>query len=256
MNREILGKNISTTAGEIIMNWYKKENKIKEKGERDFTLTADLEAEKYLIELIKKNFPEDGILSEEIGETKGSSGYRWIVDPLDGTVNFKSGIPYFCVSIAIEKNDQIASAFVFNPINEQLYYAELGKGSYLNNKPIKVSTTNKIKKFLMSYSTSHHRDHDTIIKGSRSFKNLLLNCRAVRLMGSSILDLCNLANGVFDGLIKVGGNYWDIAAGCLIVEEAGGRVTDFYGNNWNKDTINLLASNGQNHQKLIRILEQ
>lgn len=255
MDRKKLGIKISKEAGKILLTFYNKLNVEISKGEKDFTLEADLGAEKSIINHIKTNFPEDSIISEEAGKIEGKSEYKWVIDPLDGTANFKARIPYFCVSIGIEKNDELIMAFVYDPLNKNSYFAEKTKGAYMNGRIIKVSSTQNINKFLISYSTSNHRTQEIIELGSSCFRKLLHNCRAIRLKGSSILDLCNLANGTFDGLIKVGASYWDFAPGCLIVEEAGGKVTDFEGNKWDSRTKDLLASNGIKHNELLKILK-
>ncbi len=255
MDRKKVGIKISKEAGKILLKFYHKFSVEISKSEKDFTLEADLEVEKIIINHIKTNFPDDSIISEEAGETKGKSEYRWVIDPLDGTANFKARIPYFCVSIGIEKNNKLIMAFVYDPFNRNSYFAEKNKGAYMNGKIIKVSSTQNANKFFISYSTSNHKTREIIELGSSSFRKLLHNCRSIRLRGSSILDLCNLANGTFDGLIKVGASYWDFGPGCLIVEEAGGKVTDFEGNKWDSRTKDLLASNGIKHDELLKILK-
>jgi len=255
MERKEVGENIVKKAGKILLEYFEKENVVKNKGKRDFVLDADFEAEKLILNTLQKEFPQDSILSEESDEIRGNSGYRWVVDPLDGTANFKARIPYFCVSIGLEREGKLTMAFVYNPIADDFYFSEKNKGAFLNGKRIKVSSTKQLIKFLISYSTSNHKTPKVIELGANSFRKILDNCRAIRLRGSSILDLCNLANGVFDGLIKVGASYWDFAPGCLIIEEAGGKVTDFEGKKWSSKTKNLLASNGIRHEELLKILK-
>ena len=255
MQRRKIGISLAKKAGKILLDYFEKENVVKNKGKKDFVLDADFEAEKLILNTLQKEFPQDSILSEESEEIKGSSRYRWVVDPLDGTANFKARIPYFCVSIGLEKDDKLITAFIYDPINKNLYFAEKDKGAFLNKNRIKVSSTKYLEKFLISYSTSNHKSAEVIEFGSKSFRTLLHNCRAIRLRGSSILDLCNLASGTFDGLIKIGASYWDFAPGCLVVEEAGGRVTDFDRKKWNSKTRNLFASNGIKHDKLLKILK-
>lgn len=254
MERKEVGTIIVKKAGKILLDYFKKENVVKNKGETDFVLDADFEAEKIILKTLQKEFPNDSILSEESDEVKGDSEYRWIVDPLDGTINFKARIPYFCVSIGLEKENKLIMAFVYNPITDEFYFAEKNRGAFLNGDRIKTSSTEQLTNFLISYSTSNHKTPEVRELGVNSFRKMLNNCRAIRLRGSSILDLCNLANGVFDGLIKVGASYWDFAPGCLIVEEAGGKVTDFQGNDWGLETQNLIASNKIQHHQLLKIL--
>lgn len=254
MNRKELGTKMVKDAGKLLLKFYNKFNPETAKGRRDFTLEADLEAEKLIISQIKKNFSKDNVNSEEAGEIKGKSEYRWVVDPLDGTANFKARIPYFCVSIGLEKNNELAMSFVYDPLGKNMYFAKKGNGAFINGKQMRVSQINKLKSFLISYSTSNHKTLNIIRLGSDCFEKILRKCRAIRLRGSSILDFCNLANGTFDGLVKVGASYWDFAPGCLIVEEAGGKVTDFSGNVWNSKTKNLVASNKIKHGELLKIL--
>ncbi len=254
MDRKDVGIEVSKKAGKLLLTFYNKNNKEVAKGMKDFALDADFEAEKLILDVLKKNFPRDEILSEEAGETGGKSGYRWIVDPLDGTANFKARIPYFCVSIGLEKDKELIMAFVYDPISDNIYFAEKNKGAFINGKKLRVSLVDKIDKFLVSYSTSNHKTEVIAEFGASCFKKILHNCRAIRLKGSSILDLCNLANGTFDGLIKVGASYWDFAPGSLIVEEAGGKVTDFEGKPWNSQTKDLLGSNKIKHNELLKIL--
>ena len=256
MDRKKVGEELARKAGKILMEYFGKENIEKGKGERDHVLDVDFEAEKLIINTLQERFPDDSILSEEADDIVGSSDYRWVVDPLDGTLNFKSRISYFCVSIALEEKGELVMAFVCDPIKDKFYFAEKGKGAFVNGEKMKVSSTEHLIKFLISYSTSNHKDLEVVKLGAKSFKNLLDNCRAIRLRGSSILDLCNLAEGIFDGLVKVGANYWDFAAGSLIVEEAGGKVTDFTGQHWDSKSENLFASNGLHHSKLLEVLKE
>lgn len=246
-----LVKNLTKLAGEKLLDYYKQEQAVTEKSAIDFALEADTTIENFILEAIRKSFPEDSILAEETGEQANSSEYLWIVDPLDGTANFKAQIPYFCSTIALQHNDQLVAAAVYDPINKHLYFAEKNAGAYLNGNRIHVSDTTILRKFLISYSTSNHKNQDVVNKGSTLFHILLTECRAIRLQGSSILDLCGLASGVFDGLVKVGANYWDFAAGCLIVEEAGGQVTGLDGTAWSRKSENILASNGSLHAELL-----
>jgi myo-inositol-1(or 4)-monophosphatase len=254
MDRFSLAKALVIKAGKLILKWYGKENEIIEKGEKDFTLTADLEAEKLLLDEINKYFPDDSILSEEAGDFKNGSEYRWIIDPLDGTANFKANIPYFCTTMAIEMIGQIVVSVVYDPIHNNLFSAQRGQNAFLNGNQIYVSSESNINNFLISYSTSNHKSAEVIDLGAGLYRNVLHNCRAIRLQGSSILDLCHVAMGTFDGLIKVGANYWDFAPGCLIVEEAGGIVTSLSSDSWNRETNNIVASNNSAHNEFLKIL--
>lgn len=254
MDRITLAQNLAKVAGDVLLRWYHKENMVITKGEKDFALSADIEAEKSILSGIHTHFPTDTVLSEEAGVTSGVSTFRWIVDPLDGTANFKAKIPYFCSSIAIEKNGEVVIAVVYDPLRKNLYVAEKGHSAYLNGERIHVSVENIVSQYLISYSTSKHKSQEVISQGSSMFKNALKHCRAVRLQGSSVLDLCYLASGSFDGLLKVGANYWDYAAGCLIAEEAGGKVTSIDGKPWGPTTENIIGSNNRQHSALVSAL--
>ena len=255
MDRKETGMKAAKEAGKILLKFLDKAKIEESKGCGDFVLDADLKSEEFIINLLREKFPGDSILSEERGEIRGESGYRWVIDPLDGTINFKAGIRYFCVSIGLEKDGELVMAFVYEPANGNFYFAEKNGGAYLNGKRIRVSPTRELGNFIVAYSTTTHESPEFIEFGARSFGKLLHNCRAVRLRGSSILDFCNLANGKIDGLLKVGASYWDFAPGCLIAEEAGGRVTDAEGKEWNSRTRNLVASNKIKHEEFLRILK-
>lgn len=244
-------KKLTEEAGRTLLNYYQKELKLTDKSEKDFALEADFEIEKFILDAINSSFPNDSILSEEAGESTKDSEYLWIVDPLDGTANFQSKIPYFCCTIALQYKDSLVAAGVYDPLNKRLFFAEKGKGSFLNDERIFVSDVSNLQKFLISYSTSNHKSQEIVEKGSKLFHMFLTQCRAIRLQGSSILDLCSLASGTFEGLVKVGASYWDFAAGCLIVEEAGGKVTTLDGKPWSSKSTDIFASNGSCHDLLL-----
>ncbi len=248
-------KRTAQEAGEKVLEFYQKKKVVAyQKSEIDFSLEADLEVEKFIKQKIATAYPTHSILAEETGESDKESDFKWVVDPIDGTANFKQGIAYFCTTIALQHKGEIVIAVVYDPVVKELFHAQKGGGAYLNDKKIQVSNIDNIRQFLVSYSTSNHRDEEAVEAGSMAFHSLLQNCRAVRLRGSSILDLCNLAQGTFDALIKVKAKYWDFAAGCLIVEEAGGTVTNWDNSPWSESTVDIAASNGQLHQKFLRVL--
>lgn len=247
MDRKSSGLSMAEHAGGILIDWYHKKNAVKMKGRKDFVLTADLESETYIIDRIHAEFPDDGILSEEAGDMPGSSGYRWVIDPLDGTSNYKSHIDYFAVVIGLEHNGAMEMCFLFDPIRKYMYSAVKGQGAEMNGKPIHVSDTQVLESYLVSFYASNHKGSDMIDAGARYYKNICTACKGARSMGSSILDLCNVACGVFDGLVKVGVNYWDCAPGVLLLEEAGGIATDEKGVGTQTDSTVIIASNGNNH---------
>jgi len=253
MKRIDLAKMLAVELGNYLMSVYQMDHEEIAKTGVDFMLDVDLEAERRALEAIKKYFEDDQILSEERGDVAGGSGYRWVVDPLDGTVNFKYKIPYYCSSVSVEHKGELLGAVVYSPESKELFVAERGKGALLNDEPIRVSKNSDLKTAFVSYSTSNHKDKNAVELGSRVFRSVLLNCRAIRLKGSSLLDMCSLAAGNFDGLVKVYGNYWDWAAGKLIVEEAGGKVTNFEGNK-PEGVSHILASNERLHKELLEVV--
>lgn len=248
-------KTLTEIAGKKLLDYYLKEQEVKEKSETDFALLADTAIEDYILEEINKSFPSDSILSEEAGEMLKQPDYLWIIDPLDGTANFKAQIPYFCSTIALQHKGELIAGGVFDPIKNIMFFAEKGKGAFMNGERIHVSSTSIMRKFLISYSTSNHKSQEVIEKGSKLFHKFLTECRAIRLQGSSILDLCGVATGTFDGLVKVGASYWDFAAGCLIVQEAGGRATALSGGDWNMNSSDIFVSNGVIHENFLDILK-
>lgn len=237
---------------------YLKDNlgKIKEtqfKSAINLVTNIDHKAEEMIIGGLKKYFPEHGFLSEEIGEIKGNSEFRWILDPLDGTTNYAHCFPFYAISLALEKDGKPMFGLVYDPERNELFSAELNRGAYLNNNPIKVSVISDLEKSLLatgfSYKIRESKDNNI-----SHFKDFLLTSQAVRRAGSASLDLCYVACGRFDGFWELDLNPWDTAAGWLIIEEAGGVVTAFNGESYNFYLKEILASNGKIHKKMSQIL--
>ena len=214
---------------------------------------ADHAAEKAIIEKIKSQYPDHHILSEEVGELVQDSRYKWIIDPIDGTVNFAHGIPLNCVSIAVEHNGEIVLGAVYNPHMNEFFLAEKGRGATLNDKPIKVSDqTEPIKACLVTGFPYTYLD---MPNGPLSiFERFIRKGVPVRRLGSAAIDLCWVAAGRFDGFYEHKLEAWDSAAGFLMVEEAGGKVTDFEGNAFSPYQHRLLATNGKLHDELLAII--
>ncbi len=231
---------------------------------RDFTISnkeginnlvteADHASEKAIIGVIKEAFPDHHILSEEAGELVQDSVYKWIIDPIDGTVNFAHGIPLNCVSIAVEKDGDIVLGAVYNPHLEELFFAEKGKGAVLNDKPIRVSEETKairsclVTGFPYTYINMPNGPLDI-------FERFVRKGVPVRRLGSAAIDLCWVAAGRFDGFYEHKLEPWDSAAGFLIVEEAGGKVTDHAGHTFSVYQHKLLATNGKIHEEMVEII--
>jgi myo-inositol-1(or 4)-monophosphatase len=222
-------------------------------GVNNLVTEADHASEKAIFEVIKKEFPDHYILSEESGEIVQDSNYKWIIDPIDGTVNFAHGIPLCCVSIAVEHNGEIILGAVYNPTLNEFFLAEKGKGSTLNDKKIHVSekenvaTACLVTGFPYTYLDSPNGPLQV-------FEKLIRKGIPVRRLGSAATDLCWVAAGRFDGFYEHKLEAWDSAAGYLIVEEAGGKVTDYDGNKFSVYQPHLLATNGKIHAEMLAVI--
>jgi myo-inositol-1(or 4)-monophosphatase len=237
----------------ILKNGYGKKQNIKFKGAINLVTEMDHRAEAAVIEILEMAFPDHGILTEESKGREGSGSYRWILDPLDGTTNYAHGYPFFCVSLALEKDGQIIWGIIYDPLREELFAAEAGRGATVNGKALQVSATRHIQQsFLCTgfpYDMRESRDDNL-----RYFSRFAKTVQAIRRDGSAALDLCYVAMGRFDGFWEMKLNPWDVAAGSLIVTEAGGRVTDFSGNHFSIHGQEILASNGLIHDQMLRVL--
>lgn len=243
-------------AGKILKFYFQKKFKIESKDIISNLVTeVDKKSEKKIITIIKRNFPEHNILSEEIGAVESGEKLKWIIDPLDGTVNYAHQIPIFCVSIGIEKDNDILMGLVYNPISGEEFFAEKGKGSFLNKKRIKVSKEKNLKKSLLvtgfPYNVSKNPNNPVVIFSK--FVNMDI---PVRRIGSAALDLCWTACGRFDGFWEYNLNPWDTAAGYLILKEAGGMITDFKGRNYSVYCQEILATNGLIHKQMLNVINK
>ena len=223
------------------------------KGEINLVTEADRLSETLIVERIRGSFPDHGILAEESPEMAKSSGFRWIIDPLDGTTNYAHGYPVFCVSIALEVEGEIRFGAVYNPMLDELFTAEKGAGAFLNGRPLKVSRTAELSRSLLAtgfpYDIREDRNNNI-----NYFEAMALNAQAVRRAGAAALDLAYLAAGRYDGFWELKLMPWDMAAGWLLVEEAGGVVTDLRGNPFGLRSPHILASNGLIHAEMSRLL--
>ena len=214
---------------------------------------ADHASEKAIFEVIKKDFPDHFILSEEAGEIKMDSEYKWIIDPIDGTINFANNIPICCVSIGVEHKGKMIMGAVYNPFMNEFYFAEKAVGAWLNDK--KLTVTKKDKVINSCLVTGFPYTYLDAPNGPlQVFEKLIRKGVPVRRLGSAALDLCWLAAGRFDGFYEHKLQAWDSAAGFLIVEEAGGKVTDFNGNYYSVYQPHILATNGLIHDELLQII--
>ena len=222
-------------------------------GINNLVTEADHAAEKAIFEVIRASFPEHYILSEESGELIQDSNYKWIIDPIDGTVNFANGIPICCVSIAVEKDGQMVLGAVYNPIMNEFFFAERGQGAYLNDKRIYVSEQSELIKACMV--TGFPYTYLDMPNGPlQVFERFIRKGIPVRRLGSAAIDLCWVAAGRFDGFYEHKLNAWDSAAGFLLVEEAGGKVTDFKGEHYSPYQPHIVATNGKIHDELVEVI--
>lgn len=243
-------------AGKIIRDYFQKPITIESKDIISNLVTeVDKLSEELIISIIKKEFPSHAIVSEEIGELSSSSDCKWIIDPIDGTINYAHKIPICCVSIGIEKQGEIIMGIVYNPIDGEMFFAEKGAGASLNDKSIKVSKETNLRKSLLvtgfPYNTSQSPEGPI-----GSFAEFLKMNIPIRRLGSAALDLCWTACGRFDGFWEFNLNPWDTAAGYLIVQEAGGKVTDFKNEKYSIYKKQILATNGLIHNNMLEVIQK
>ena len=225
------------------------------KGPGDFVTNCDMKVEKILIEELQKARPNYSILSEEIGEINNDSSFRWIIDPIDGTTNFLHGIPHFAISIGLEHDKEIICGIVYDPIKDEMFVAEKGNGSYLNNQRMRVSARSKLKDCIIFTGGPKRESKDkelTFEEYKKFSSNIFI---PIRKMGSASLDMAYVAAGRCDGFWQRNLNYWDIAAGIILVKEAGGFVTDFKGQNGYIKDKTIVVTNSMVNKEMIEILK-
>jgi myo-inositol-1(or 4)-monophosphatase len=244
-------------AGRILAERFGRILQISNKGDIDLVTEADLAAEHFIIERIKSYYPRHAILAEEADASgiihEGQGEWKWIVDPLDGTTNYAHGYPCFCVSMALERDNRIELGVIYDPMREETFVAERGEGATLNGRRIHVSETEDLNRALLCtgfpYDVRGREDF------ARHFNNFIMHGQAVRRDGSAALDLAYVASGRFDGFWEEGLRPWDVAAGVLLVEEAGGRVSYYDGSPFSIYAPPILASNGLVHEAMMRVLQ-
>ena len=224
------------------------------KGPGDFVTVSDKKVEKILIEELQKARPNYSILSEEIGEINNDESFKWIIDPIDGTANFLHGIPHFAISVGLEHNKEIICGIIYDPIKDEMFTAEKGEGSYLNNQRMRVSSRSKLKDCIIFTGgpKRESKDRDLALKEHNNFSSKIHI--PIRKLGSASLDMAYVAAGRCDGFWQRNLNYWDIAAGIILVKEAGGFVTDFYGNNEYIQNKTILVTNSKVDKEMIEVL--
>lgn len=244
----------ATEAGAQVMKHYFSSRNLQisnKEGINNLVTEADHASEKAIIETIQQSFPDHFILSEEAGEMSRDSEYKWIIDPIDGTVNYAHGIPICCVSIAVEHRGQMILGAVYNPFFKEFYLAERGKGAFLNGEQIFVSKESQVMKSCLV--TGFPYTYLDMPNGPlQCFERFIRKGIPVRRLGSAAMDLCWVAAGRFDGFYEHKLQAWDSAAGFLLVEEAGGKVTDFTGAAYSPYQPHILATNGSIHDEMLQ----
>jgi myo-inositol-1(or 4)-monophosphatase len=249
-------KKLATDSGAILRDHFGKQHQIEYKGEIDLVTEADHRSEEFILSWISANFPDHTVFSEESGERTGSAEHIWYVDPLDGTLNYSHGLPLFCVSIAYAHRGKLQLAAVFDPMANEMYAAEHGKGAWLNDKPIHASRVAELKSSLLVTGFPYDAWTNPV-NNFAEFERFSRRSQGVRRLGSAALDLCYVATGRLDGFWEIRLNAWDVAAGALIAQEAGALVTDVRGGpDFITKPQSVLAANPTLHAKMLAVLSE
>lgn len=241
-------------AGKELLRRYQvfKREDVKLKLSHEILTAADLASERIILKNIKSNFPDHQILSEEAGKNSKHSDYLWVVDPLDGTTNFSMHNPLWSVSIAVFYKKRLLMAVVFAPFLQELFFAQKNQGAFMNGRRLKVS---KIKSGKVLNTFCHGSKTEDIQRAMKYYNHQKLNNLDCRQMGSAAIELAYVAAGRVESIAVPGANAWDVAAGALLVQEAGGKVSDFNNRSWGIGSQDILASNGRVHQEIIKIFK-
>lgn len=248
----LLAERTAREAGKLLVENLDTGFSIAKKGRINLVTEMDLKSEKLITARIQDHFPSHQILAEEGGASEKPSPFKWVIDPLDGTTNYAHGYRFFSVSIALEAHGRIVVGIVYDPVTDEMFSAEAGKGAFLNNSPIRVSSESSVGESMLT--TGFAYEAKAMQANLALFNRLVPKARAVRRDGSAALDLCYTACGRFDGFWELSLSAWDVAAGKLIVEEAGGHVTRFDGSPCSIYDQEILATNGRIHEELGRVL--
>jgi len=244
-------------AGKLLTSYFRGafriERKDKTPGGIDIVTDADRASEQYIMDAVAKNFPGHDILTEETATDRTGSQWLWIVDPLDGTVNFAHGFPHYCISVAVAHRDELVAGMVYDPLKAERFWAVGGGGAFLNGQPIRVSKAESLNKSLLATGFPYDKARSAE-NNIAEFSRVVMKVQGIRRPGSAALDLVYVAAGRFDGFWELKLKPWDQAAGMLIVEEAGGKVTDRFGENVDYQCTNIVATNGLIHEGLLAAL--
>ena len=240
--------------GRIILMYFSQLDRLEysSKGRNDFVSQADIETERAVLDVLTRAYPEHGVVAEESGNREGSE-YTWIIDPLDGTTNFLHGFPMFAVSVGVMRGQVLEHGVVYDPLHDEMFTASRGEGAQLNGKRIRVSTTRQLAPALLGTGFPF-RDLEIIEPWMRSFQNLLPKTAGIRRAGAAALDLAYVAAGRLDGFWELGLKPWDMAAGALLIREAGGLMSDVSGGQGFMESGNLVAANPYIFEDLRKIV--
>jgi len=247
---------ITTQAGQILQSFIGQEMDVRHKGRTDLVTRADHASEKYLIKAVHKAFPSHAINAEESGKLEGTSEHRWFIDPLDGTLNFAHGVPFYCVSVGYAYQGELTLGVIYDPVREEIFSAERGQGATLNGNPIQVSGYRELINCMLvtGFPNDIWGSPDDNMDNFFRFNQV---SQTVRRLGSAALDVVYVGAGRLDGFWEVEISPWDVAAGGLIVREAGGIVTDIHGDpNFMKEPISIVCANPIIHEKMIKVLAE
>ena len=242
-------------AGALLIKKFDQSIEVHYKGDINLVTEADKMSESLIIETIRQNFPDHGILSEESPAILDGSSMRWIIDPLDGTTNYAHGYPVFCVSIALEKDGVVILGVIYDPTRDDIFTAVRGEGAYLNGKRLAVSKTRDLTRSLLA--TGFPYDIRESKENNLDYFTLMAKeVQAIRRAGAAALDIAYVAAGRFDGFWELKLKPWDMAAGCLLLEEAGGKITDIFADPWNLLSPHIIVSNGLIHEQMFAVFKR
>jgi myo-inositol-1(or 4)-monophosphatase len=250
-----VARNAAQMAGKLLKENIHGTREIKHKGEIDLVTEMDTRSERVVVEMLRTAFLDHNIIAEEETNIRNGSDFTWIIDPLDGTTNYAHGYPCFSVSIALEQNGEIVLGVVYDPMRNEMFSARKGEGADLNGRPIRVSDVDRLINSLLATGFPYDRKANGK-NNIEYFENMLMASQEVRRDGSAALDLCSVACGRFDGFWELKLKSWDVAAGSLIVGEAGGMVSDLSGSKFNIHDGDILTSNGNIHDQMLDILRE
>jgi len=248
-----IAKEAAIAAGNILIRLFGQVRHITKKGDIDLVTEADFQSEKTIIEIIRRHFPQDSILAEEAGGREHSSNRTWLIDPLDGTTNFVHGFPFFAVSIGLEVDEKPVVGVVLNPFMDELFETARGAGAFLNSKPIAVSRTPKLAEALLATGFPYDI-HEKAEEVLNRLKKMVVTSQGVRRPGAAAIDLCYVAAGRLDGFWEQGLKPWDTAAGMIMIQEAGGKLSTFQGGHYSPYQNSIVAANPFIHEAMITVM--